>query len=89
MTPPADARLQSDELLIPIVDGTAVIDGVTITQKSRPAPVRFETSHEYLVFANVCSRFTLLPMGSWDVFEITASDRIVPFKGLNFLSFNR
>ena len=70
--------LVADEIAIPLVAGTAVIEGVAITMDSDESHATFKPGQQYLFLSIRCpSGVALLLQGRLDIFEVMPDGRIV------------
>jgi hypothetical protein len=75
---PRRLSLASDEVAIPLVEGTALVDGVAVTMDSSESHVTFKPGQQYLMLAFMCpGGVVVLPQGHRDIFEVTTNGRIV------------
>jgi hypothetical protein len=66
-----------DRMFLPLLRGSALVDGVTVTVDSREARMSFTPGERYLFFAQVCpNRSFLLPYGQAVVFDVDFADRL-------------
>jgi hypothetical protein len=70
--------VQSDEVVVPVLGGTAVVDGVTIKMKSHV--VGFETGPDYLIFVtcNPEKHVAELTIGNSGLFQVGPSSELKP-----------
>lgn len=74
---PPRLPVNSNEIAIPLVAGTAIVDGVAVTMDSNESHITFESGKSYLLLARVCPNgVARLPQGAADVFQINDGGRI-------------
>ncbi len=76
VTPPPDLRIREQEIFIPVLGGTTVIEGVTVTQ---PMSTRLpeDSTRTYVLFGVQCpKRVFRLPLGRMEFFEILPSGKL-------------
>jgi len=76
--PPANAWPGRDELAVEVSGGTAVVDGIAITEASSLGRKRFEVGDRYLLIAHVCpdGRAWFPHGGGVDVVTLGADNRV-------------
>jgi hypothetical protein len=77
-TVPRELSIAVDQIAVPLLEGTAIVDGVAITMDSSESHVTFKPNQQYLMLSIMCPEgVVLLPQGRRDIFEVTETGHIL------------